>query len=565
MDRILSFVPLWQQLRTYDASTFRSDLAAGLTVGVMLIPQGMAYALIAGVPPIYGLYAPLVPLVIYALFGTSRQLAVGPVAMISLLIAAGVAPLAGSDVETYVGLTLLLSLMVGVVRFGMGVLKGGFLANFLSHPVLIGFTSAAAIIIGFSQLKHLIGVDLPQSNLIVDVIAATVERFDQISGVTVALGIGSIMLVAGLRRLSPRIPGALVVVVLSTAVVSWFGLESLGVRTVGFIPGGLPGPVLPPIDAASIQALVPAALTIALVGFMESIAVGKVYARKHGYAIDPDKELIALGLGNIAGAFFQSFPTTGGFSRTAVNDQSGAKTNVAGLISAGIVGLTLLALTSLFYSLPNAALAAIVMVAVTKLIDVREALRLWKVDRRDFWLMMLTGVATLVLGIQEGILVGIVMSLVLVVQQSYRPHSAIVGRMPGTTSYRNLKRNPEAIQQPGLLIFRLDESLYFANIEHLKDNIGELVEADPSVETILLDLYPVNRIDSTAVRGLSDLRAALAESGIRLQLAGVKGPVRDKLDASGLTQDIGREHFFLEIHDAVQHGRRDQEMLRTAS
>jgi SulP family sulfate permease len=286
---------------------------------------------------------------------------------------------------------------------------------------------------------------------------------------------------------------------------------------------------------------------------MESIAVAKVYARKHRYSVDADQELIGLGLANIVGAFFRAYPTTGGFSRTAVNDQAGARTNVAALISAAVIALTLLALTSLFFYLPKAVLAAVVMVAVFKLIDWKEAQYLWSVDRRDLASMAITFVATLALGIEEGILVGVVASLILVVQQSYKPHTASMGRLPGTRTYRNLKRFPDAIRQPGLLIFRLDASLYFANIEHLKDQLYDHLTTDPALKAIVLDFYPVNRIDSSALHGLTDIVRALSEGGVGLALAGVKGPVKDSMNRGGLVAEIGTDNFHMEVHAAVEN------------
>lgn len=552
MEYLRRFVPLLSQLGSYEKPWLKQDLSAGLTVGVMLIPQGMAYALIAGLPPIYGLYAALVPIIIYAIFGSSRQLAVGPVAMVSLLVAAGVAPLANGDVETYIGLALLLSLMVGVIQFGLGIARAGFLTNFLSHPVLAGFTSAAALIIGFSQLKHLLGVEIPRSNYVHSILLSAVSQFSDIHVATVAIGVTSIVALLLFGRWRPSFPGALVVVAATTVLVWAVDLASAGVQIVGAVPGGLPTPMIPTFGVEAIRALLPAALTISLVGFMESIAVAKVYGRKHRYTVDANQELIGLGLANIVGAFFRAYPTTGGFSRTAVNDQAGARTNVAALISAAVIALTLLALTSLFFYLPKAVLAAVVMVAVFKLIDWKEARYLWSVDRMDFGLMAITFIATLGLGIEEGILVGVVASLIVVVQQSYKPHTASLGQLPNTNTYRNLKRFPDAIRQPGLLVFRLDASLYFANIEHLKDELHHALASDPQLSRIVIDFYPVNRIDSSAIHGLNDIVKALSEQGIRLAVAGVKGPVRDSMDHGGLVDRIGAENFHMEIHAAVK-------------
>ena len=543
--------PLTDQLTGYSRDALRGDLLAGLTVGVMLIPQGMAYALIAGVPPIYGLYASLAPLILYALLGTSRQLSVAPVAMMSLLTAAGVAPLAGADPERYISLTILLALMVGVIQLAMGLARFGFLTNFLSHPILAGFTSAAALIIGFSQLKHLLGINIARSHHVHEIILQAVEKFDAIHLQTLIIGVGSILLLAALRRWKKSFPGALVAVALATLGVWWMALPESGVRIVADVPGGLPGFMLPALDWNDVTALIPTALAISLVGFMESIAVAKVYASKNRYRIDANQELIALGMANIGGSLFQSFPTTGGFSRTAVNAQAGASTQIAALVTVAIIGLTLLFLTPLFYYLPNAVLAAIVMVAVFGLIDWKEARYLWKVDRKDFALMILTFIATLGLGIEQGILVGVAASLILVVQQSSRPHTAIEGRLPGTDTYRNISRNPDAVQEPGVTVFRLDASMYFANANHFKDSLRDIARNHASLQALVLDFFPVNRIDSSAVHTLKEIALGMAERNVRIYFAGVKGPVFDVMKKAGFVDIIGKEHFFHEVHHAV--------------
>ena len=566
MGRLGRVIPLVEQLADYGQAKLQGDLSAGLTVGVMLIPQGMAYALIAGLSPIYGLYASLVPLVVYALFGSSRQLAVGPVAMVSLLVAAAVAPMAEGQPEVYVGLALLLSLMVGVLQFGLGLARFGFLVNFLSHPVLSGFTSAAAFIIGLSQLKHLLGIELPRSNYIHEILWAAAGKIGATDPITLAVGLGSVALLVGLRWWNEAIPGALVAVAGTTLTVWALGLHEAGVAIVGSVPSGLPAPSTPPLDWGTIQQLAPSALAIGLVGFMESIAVAKVYASRHRYEVDANQELVGLGLANIAGAFFSAYPTTGGFSRTAVNDEAGAKTNLAGLVSAGVIALTLLFLTPLFYYLPKAVLAAIIMVAVFGLIEWREALHLWRVDRQDFALMMLTFVATLGLGIETGILTGVIVSLIVVIYQSSTPHTAIMGRLPGTETYRNLNRNPKALTKSEIVVVRMDANLYFATVEPFRDLMLTVDAEGEALRAIVVDMYPVNQIDSTGVDALAEVIETCRRQGIALYLAGVKGPVRDVLDRAGLSEDLGPERFFLEVHDAVEaaeaeiNGQSDVEM-----
>ncbi len=540
--------PPMQWVPNYDPADLRGDLSAGLTVGVMLIPQGMAYALIAGLPPIYGLYASLVPLVAYALLGTSRQLSVGPVAMVSLLVAAGITPLAEPGSTNYISLAILLALMAGALQLLLGLARFGFLVNFLSHPVLTGFTSAAALIIGASQIKNLLGIPIERSNYIHKIVISAIQQAGDVHVATVLIGLGSIGVLVLLRRWKPTFPGALVAVVLTTLLVWATSAQQAGVSIVASVPGGLPRPGLPAINVEDLSQLAPTAIVIALVGFMESIAVAKAFASRHRYRVDANQELVALGVANVAGAFFHSFPTTGGFSRTAVNSQAGAKSTLASLFSAGVILLTLLFLTPLFYYMPTAVLAAIIMVAVAGLVDVKEARFLWRVDRRDFALMMLTFAATLALGIEEGILVGIVASIILVIYQSTVPHSARLGRLPGTKTYRNVRRNPSAEQIEGVPILRVDASMYFANTEFVRDM---LEEASKGSRAVILDMYPVNKIDSSAAHALLEVAALMAERGTKLLIAGAKGPVRDVLRRAGVTDRIGEQNFFDQIHEAV--------------
>jgi sulfate permease, SulP family len=541
-------------LQRYDCRTFRGDLVAGLTVGIMLVPQGMAYALIAGLPPIYGLYAALVPLGVYALLGTSRQLAVGPVAIVSILVAAGVAPLAGDDPARFIELALLLSLMSGVIQLVLGLARAGFVMNFFSHPVLSGFTSAAAIIIGLSQAHHLLGVGIGGGGL-PEVVGGLIGAAGRVHPATLAIGIVSIGILVTVRRWKRTAPGALIVVVLGTTLMWYLAPQDSGVAIVGAVPDGLPAFFVPGITMNDLRALLPAALTISLIGYMESMAVARVYAVRNGYRVDADRELIALGAANIAGGLFQAYPTTGGFSRTAVNAGAGARTRIASVVSASMVAVTLLLLTPLFFYLPYAVLAAIILVAVAGLVDVREAVHLWKVDRRDLAMLLLTFAATLILGIEAGILTGVGASLVMVLHQSYRPHFAVMGRLPGTNSYRNVLRFPEAETDERILIARMDASLYFANAPFLREKLFALAEERPRLRVVVLDLYPVNSVDSSGAAAIREIVRWLGERGIRLLIAGAKGPVRDVLQRSGVTDLIGGERFFLEVHQADEAAR----------
>jgi len=519
----------------------------------------MAYAVLAGMPPVYGLYASIVPLIIYALFGTSRQLAVGPVAMVSLLVIAGVGEMAEVGSGRFIQLAILTALGVGFVQFLMGLFRMGFLVNFLSHPVLSGFTSAAAIIIGASQIKNLLGVDLPRTNYVHEIFAGLAAQLSNIDPATTAIGIGSIVAIILIRKWKKTFPSALIVVIIGTVVTYAFGLANTGVQIVGEIPKGLPSFDAGFVNISDLQLLVPTVLVISLVSYMESIAVAKAIANKHGYKVDANQELVGLGLANIGGAFFQSFPSTGGFSRTAVNDQSGAKTTLAAIISAVIIALTVLFLTPLFYYLPSAVLAAIIMVAVAGLFDYKEMINLWNTDKKDLLMLIVTFLATLGLGIEEGIGIGVLISLALVIYSSSKPHSAELGRLGSSITFRNINRYKEAKISDDIIIYRFDAPIYFANVEHFRESINQKIEKHgDALELIILDASAINSIDSTGVHMLTDLIDDLNRQGVRFYIAGAIGPVRDKLKKSGVVELMGKDTYFFDVNDALEYYKKSE-------
>lgn len=549
----MQYFPAQQWLRDYRKAWLNGDISAGITVGVMLVPQGMAYSLLAGLPPVYGLYASILPLVVYALLGTSRQLAVGPVAMVSLLTATGVSSLAAVGSEQYLALAIALSLLVGIFQFGLGAFRLGFLVTFLSHPVISGFTSAAALIIGFSQLKHLLGLSIPNSHYVHKIVWDAVTHLSDTNWITLLLGLVGMGLILGSRRLHPSISGPLVAVVAGVWAVWGLGLADQGVKIVGVVPKGLPSLGLPQVDLGTFQTLLPTALAIALVGFMESFAVAKAIQIKHrDYELNANQELLALGAANLAGSVFQAFPVTGGFSRTAVNDQAGARTGLASIISALVVLLTLLFLTPLFYFLPNAILASIIMVAVAKLVDWREAVHLWHAHRTDFWMLMATFVFTLALGIELGIGIGVLLSLAAVIYGAARPHVAVLGKIPDAPYYLNVERHEQLISRPDVLVLRFDAPLFFANADYFRDTIEKLAaQKGDALRAIIVQCDTISEIDSSAMamleRAIYDFRAL----GIKLILAAVIGPVRDRLAECGLRAKVGEDSFFLSVQQAV--------------
>jgi len=550
------FLPILNWLPNYKKEFITSDISAGITVGIMLIPQGMAYAMIAGLPPVFGLYASLIPQIIYAILGTSRQLAVGPVAMDSLLVASGLGALAISGIEEYIAMAIFLAIFMGSIQLLLGLIKMGFLVNFLSKPVISGFTSAAAIIIGLSQLKHLLGTDIERSNQIHILFLNAFKTIDKTNLYTLGIGIVAIIIIKVIKKVNKKIPAALIVVVLGILSVYVLKLNTYGVKIAENIPRGLPSLEVPVIDYSRLNELFPIAITLALIAFMEAISVAKAVEANHrDYEIDANQELIALGASNVIGAFFQSYPTTGGFSRTAVNDQSGAKTGIAAIVSAMVVGLTLLFLTPLFYYLPNAILAAIIMVAVFGLIDVAYPVRLYKNRKDEFILLIATFLITLTVGIKEGILLGVLFSLLLLVYRTSRPHVTVLGKIKGTNYFKNITRFEEDVEiDKRILIIRFDAQLYFGNKDYFKNKLIKLVNnSETKPKAIIIKAEPINYIDSSAVFMLESLVEAFEEQKIKLLFSDVIGPTRDIIQKSELLEKIGKEHFFVNTLEAYEY------------
>tara|TARA_B100001093_G_scaffold362680_1_gene347461 strand:- start:34643 stop:36373 length:1731 start_codon:yes stop_codon:yes gene_type:complete len=546
--------PIFEWLPEYNQSKFYGDLFAGLTVGVMLIPQGMAYAMIAGLPPIFGLYAAFIPQLIYALMGTSGKLGVGPVAMDSLLVASGLGALSLSGIDQYIQMAIFLALFMGVIQVLMGLLKMGFLVNFLSKPVISGFTSAAAIIIGLSQLKHILGTEIERSNQLQHLLYNAYLTADDIHFGTLFIGIGGILGILFLNKISPKIPAALVITILGILVVWGFELEQTGVKILANIPSGLPELNLPSeFVFSNINELFPIALTLSLVAFMEAISVAKaVEDERSNLSLRPNQELIALGFANIVGSLFQAYPTTGGFSRTAVNNQTGASTPMSLIISAAIVGASLLFLTPLFYYLPNAVLAAIIMVAVVGLIDLKYPKRLWNYRKDEFGLLAFAFFITLTVGITQGILLGIVLSLLLMVYRTAQPHYAVLGNITGSKYYRNINRFKQDVDEDlEVLIFRFDAQLYFGNKDFFKSELSIQIESKKKyLKSIIINAESINYIDSSGVFMLERLLEKLQKQGYRVCIAGAIGPVRDIIKDSGLEERIGSNFLFENTYEA---------------
>ena len=518
----------------------------------MIVPQAMAYAMLAGLPPVTGLYAAMLPLVVYAALGTSRHLSVGPVAIDSLLVASGLGMMAVTSADEYLALAITLAVMVGLVQMFLGMARLGFVVNFLSNPVLSGFTSAAALIIGLSQLKHLLGFAVPGARGFFPSLAFIIENAMQSHLPTLLLGAACLVVLVLVKWLRPSFPGALLVVAGSIAMVYFWRLDFNGVRIVGVVPEGLPSPAFGSIRLGAVNNLVPLAMTIALISFMEAIASAKRLAVRHGYEVDANRELVGIGAANMVAGFSGGYPIAGSFSRSALNSLAGGNTQMSSLISALLIALVLLFLTPYFYFMPNAALAVIIIVAVAGLVDVREARRLWRVKRSDFTVLLFAFVATLLMGVQNGILLSIAASMLMIFRRITHPHIALMGRIPGTDVFRNFERAPAAEIVSGVIIFRIDASLYFANINYLKDNIfASIRERQDRIHTFIFDASSINEIDTSASAVLLEIVDDLAEQKITLYFTNVHGPVRDMMQRSGLYEKLGEDHFFFSKRDAV--------------
>lgn len=532
-------LPLLGWLRGYRRATLRHDFLAGLTVAVMLVPQSMAYASLAGLPPVVGLYASVVPLVVYALLGTSGSLAVGPVAITALMTGAALGPLAAGDPARYAALAAVLALLVGAVQVLLGVARLGSLVNFISHPVLIGFTSAAAIIIAASQFKDLFGLRADGGKTLPETLAGLWNADSSVHGITVAVAAVSLAALLLLRRYAPKLPGALLVVAAVTAVSAAFALGDRGVRILTEVPSGLPLPALPELSLSDVGALLPAAVAIALVGYLEGIAVAKALAARARQRVNAGRELVAAGAANASAGLFQAFPVAGGFSRSAVNFSAGARTPVATLITAGVVALTVLLLTPAFYHLPYAVLASIVVIAVLGLVDGKGALAAWRTRRADGLVVVVTFLATLLVGVEPGLAAGIGFSLALLIVRKVRQRRRAVESLPAATERA-------AIHEPDdVAVVRVDQPVYFPNAAKVGDQLTEVAEDRPGLRAVVLDATAIGDADVDGVHAIGHAREQLAERGVALHLAGVRAPVREVLRRGGVWQPlerVGRVH-----------------------
>jgi SulP family sulfate permease len=530
----------------------------------MLVPQGMAYATLGGLPPIYGLYASLVPLLAYPLFGSSRQLAVGIVALDMLIVGAGLATLAEPGTDRYIALAVALAMLVGALQIGMGALRLGFLADLLSRPVITGFTAAAALVIAGGQLGPLLGLELPRSEFVFEILAAVVPALPEFHRETAGLAGGAVVLLLLLRRFLPRVPGALVVVVLGTFITWEWDLGAKGVEVTGSVPAGLPVPSVPALAWSDVRSLLPVAVTLVLLQLMTVISLGRALSAGHRYTVEPNRELLGIGAANLLGSVFRSAPVSASFSRSAVNDRAGARTPLANVFAAALVVGTLLFLTPLFAYLPRAVLAAIILVGVLSLVRPSDFVSLIRTHRRDGVLALVTALATLLLGIQEGVIIGVVASTLAVLVRISRPNIVELGLVPGTRFFRDPNRFAEAERIPEIQVLRVDAAFSFFNANYFRDYVLERSEAEGDAEgdgsrapgrirAVVLEARGINDLDTTALEALRELAGTLERWGIELYLAGLKGRVRDVIQRAEPGLGLDDEAFHLSTWYAVRH------------
>lgn len=541
-------------LPEYTGSEFRDDLKAGLTVGLISVPQLMAYAVLAGLSPIYGLYGSLIPLLIYPLFGTSRHLALGIVATDMIIIASGAGLIATPGTPEYVSVVLMLTMFTGLIHMSLSLLRMGFLVNLLSKPVIYGFMAAAPLIIGFSQLGNLLGFEAERSQY---VWVLAVDAWSHISSVnfwTLGIGLAGIGLLVLLKWLKPLFPRALLLLALGGASVWFFDMQRFGIELIGNIPSGLPSFRMHDFSLGDFRELLPTAITLVLIQLMSVMSLGKTFANKYKYPLNPNREFFALGIANFLGSFFQSPPISGSFSRSAVNEQGGAKSALSNVVCAVIIGLTLLFLTPLFYYIPIPALAAIIIVATLSLIDIDELTYFFRTKPVDAYIAIFTFVCVLLIGIQEGILLGIGASLVAVLYRSSRPNVAVLGHVHGSRTFRDVSKNNAATPIEEILILRFDSSLSFNNAEFIKDFIiQKSEEKSKNIRAVVVDAKSINDLDTTAIDALESVAETLADWSIELHFGGLKSPVQKTLMRSGLARKLGGTHFHESTDKAVQY------------
>ena len=563
--KLAKYLPASVWLKTYNKTSFKNDTVASLIFTIMVIPQSLAYAMLAGLPAITGLYASILPSILYSLFGTSRSLAVGPVALTSVMTASAILPFATTGSEHYATIAILLAFMSGVFLMVLSLLKLGFLTNLLSHPVVSGFISASALLIVIGQVKYLLGIESSGSTLL-PLASSLYGHASEVNLPTLTLSTVAIIALLIMRRYFARFlekcgcsqqyvqlfgkSGPVLVVVLTTVTVAWLSLDEMGVSIIGAVPSTPLGLNFQQLSWQLVKELLPNAVLISIVGFIGSVSVAQSFAAKRRQDIDPNQELVGLGLANIGSAACGAFPVTGGFSRTVLNADCGSTSPMTGIISAFFILLTLLFLTPLFYYLPKAILAAIISLSMLQLVSVADLKDLWRFSKKEASLLIITFSVVMVEGMETGLIVGVVLSILFFLWHTSHPHIAIVGRLPGTEHYRNVQRF--AVEtHPTILTVRIDENLFFANARVFEERLQYLVSQNREIKHLVLMCTAINMIDASALQSLEKIVDRLKDSGVKLHLSEVKGPIMDRLKDSTLIEHLSGK-IFISQHEAIK-------------
>lgn len=551
---ITRFIPGLALFKGLDGATVRTELVVAVTVFAVLVPSAMAYGELAGVTPVAGLYVALAAMVMYALFGTSRQLITGPEATTAILVATAVAPLAGGDPVRYAALAALAALLVGLISILGGLLKLGFITDFLSKPILIGYITGTALIVIGSQLGKMVGISV-ESDYFLRQIIEVLSRFDEWNMVTFAIGLIAMATLAIIRRVNRALPGPLIVVVLGILASVLFDLADYGVKVVGEVPAGLPTPAIPNVSVEDIFALLPAAVALTILIYADEILTARVFAAKHGQKIDANQEFIAIGMANIGAGLLQGFPAATSGSRTTVANQMGGKSQLVGLIAAALTIVFLLFFTPLLEPLPTVVLGAIIIIATLGLIDIPAFRFLRRVRPAEAWLALATMIGVLTLGVLQGILIAVVLSLINVIYRISRPHDALLDDVDvsGGVVYSEVADKHPVLTEPGLLVYRFDAPLVFANAAYFSQRMDEIItDAGEELRCVILDAEAISDFDSTAAEALENLDAELERHGIDLWIARANGPLRDMLHVTGLTKRLGKENIYPTVRAAVE-------------
>lgn len=549
---LLKFLPFVPWMRTYNKEKGVADLVAGLTVAVVLVPQAMAYAMLAGLPPVYGLYAGLIGAGVAALFGSSTQLSTGPVAIVSFLVLTSLAPFATPESAEYIALAIALALVVGIIQFLMGAFRLGFIMNFVSHSVVVGFSSAAAIIIASTQVPSLLGIKVGQHEFVFETFIDIIKALPETHIPTLTVGALSVVAILLMKRIHKAFPAALVVVVVSILASIYFHFEVMGIKVVGAVPSGIPFPTFPDISVSGIMGIMGTAIVISIIGFMEAFAIAKALAAKKREHIDVNQELMGQGLANVFVSFFKGYPVSGSFSRSAVNDLAGGRTGMSSVFVSLFVLLSLLFLAPYLYNLPKAVLASIVIIAVAGLVDIKKFVHLWKIDRNDGIIAWVTFATAFIMKPDYAIFIGVILSLILFLRKSMRPHVAILGRNKEKNAFADITEDEKAVACPHMVIVRPDQSMYFGNAEYVINDTKRALEASKDAKVLIFDGESVSFTDTSSLEMFEHFIEDKQKEGMFFVFVNIQKDVHEKFINAGLATLIGKDSFVTGKGNAIR-------------